>query len=95
VWPENQLIAPYIFPQPLTGGIYANFWQDELPALLENLPLQTRRQMYYQRDGALPHFSQVVRQYLNHKFPDRWIGRGGDRIGHHGHGLIFKKFKNS
>ena len=25
----------------------------------------------------LPHFSQVVRQYLNHKFPNRWIGRGG------------------
>jgi len=24
-----------------------------------------------------PHFSQVVRQYPNHKFPNRWIGRGG------------------
>ena len=33
--------------------------------------------MYYQHDGAPPHFSQVVRQYLNHKFPNRWIGRGG------------------
>jgi hypothetical protein len=28
-------------------------------------------------DGAPPHFSQVVRQYLGHKFPNRWIGRGG------------------
>ena len=38
-----------------------------------------RRQMdeYYQHDGAPPHFSQVVRQYLNHKFPNRWIGRSG------------------
>ena len=33
--------------------------------------------MYYQLDGAPPHFSQVVRQYLNHKFPNRLIGRGG------------------
>ena len=33
--------------------------------------------MYYQHDRAPPHFSQVVRQYLNHKFPDRWIGYGG------------------
>ena len=33
--------------------------------------------MYYQHDGAPPHFSQVVRQYLDHKFPNRWIGRGG------------------
>jgi hypothetical protein len=33
--------------------------------------------MYYQHDRASPHFSQVVRQYLNHKFPNGWIGRGG------------------
>ena len=26
---------------------------------------------------APPHFSQFVRQYMNHKFPNRWIGRGG------------------
>jgi hypothetical protein len=37
----DQLIGPYIFPQHLTGGTYANFLQDELPALLENVPLQT------------------------------------------------------
>ena len=65
------------FPQRLTGGSYANVLQDELPELLENVPLQKRRQMYYQHGGAPPHFSQVVRQYLNHKFPKRWIGRGG------------------
>jgi len=46
-------------------------------ALLENVPLQTRRQIYYQRGGAPPHFSQVVMPYLNHKFPNRWIGHGG------------------
>jgi len=33
--------------------------------------------MYYQHDGAPPHFTQVVKHYLNHKFPNRWIGRGG------------------
>ena len=37
----DQLIDPYIFPQRLTGAIYANFLRDELPALLENVPLQT------------------------------------------------------
>ena len=51
--------------------------QDKLPALLENVPLQTRWQMYYQHDGAPPHFCQVVWQYLNHKFPNQWIGHGG------------------
>jgi len=38
----DKLIGLYIFPQRLTGDIYANFLQDELPALLENVPLQTR-----------------------------------------------------
>jgi len=33
--------------------------------------------VYCQHDGAPPHFSQVLKQYLNHKFPNRWIGRGG------------------
>jgi len=78
----DQLIGLYIFPQRLTGDIYASFLQDELPALLENVLLQTRRQMYYQHDGALPHFSQVVRQYLNHKFPNQWIGHGGAQNWH-------------
>jgi hypothetical protein len=35
----EQLIGPYIFLQHLTGDIYAYFLQDELPALLENVPL--------------------------------------------------------
>jgi len=29
------------FPQRLIGDIYANILQDELPTLLENVPLQT------------------------------------------------------
>ena len=52
----DQLIGPYIFPQRLTGDIYATFLQDGLPALLENVPLQTRRQMYYQHDRVPPYF---------------------------------------
>ena len=74
---DDQLTGPYIFQQRLAGNIYTHVLQDELPVLLENVPLQTRRQMYYQHDEASPHVSQVFRQYLNHKVPNRWIGRGG------------------
>ena len=35
--------------------------------------------MYCQHDGARPHFSQVVRQCLNHKFPNQWIGHGSEQ----------------
>jgi len=72
----DQLIGPYTLPQRLTGDIYANFLHDELPALLENVPLQTWLQMYYQHDGVTPGFSQVIRHYLSHKFPNPWIGHG-------------------
>ena len=55
------------------------FLQQELPALSEKFPLQTRRQMCYQHDGAPRHFSQVISQYLNQQFPNRWIGRSGEQ----------------
>jgi len=74
---SDQLIGPYIFPQRLTGDIYANVLQDKLPALLENVPLQTRR-----HDGAQPHFSQLVRQYLNHKLSNDGLVVAVHRIGH-------------
>ena len=73
----QQIIGQYIFPQLLTGDIYANLLQDDLRTPVENVPVQTRRQICYHHDGEPPHFSQTVRQYLYHKFPNRWIGRGG------------------
>ena len=32
--------------------------------------------MYFQHDGAPPHYIQRVREYLNEFFPDRWLGHG-------------------
>jgi hypothetical protein len=34
-------------------------------------------QIYSQQDGAPPHFHNHVRDVLDDKFQDRWIGRGG------------------
>jgi len=33
--------------------------------------------MYFQHDGAPPHSSREVRNFLNYHFPGRWFGRGG------------------
>ena len=38
----DQLTGLYIFLQHLTGDIYVNFLQDELPPLLEDVRLQTQ-----------------------------------------------------
>jgi hypothetical protein len=31
---------------------------------------------WLQQDGAPPHFGNIVRQFLNERFPNKWIGRG-------------------
>ena len=36
-----------------------------------------RRHMLFQLDGAPPHWGLQVRAFLNDKFLERWIGRGG------------------
>ena len=33
--------------------------------------------MYFQHDGAPPHYSRLVREYLRVSFPNRWLGRLG------------------
>jgi len=33
--------------------------------------------MYFQHDGAPPHYTRHVREYLNESFPNRWLGHGG------------------
>ena len=33
--------------------------------------------MYFQHDGAPPHYTRHVRDYLDESFPNRWLGRGG------------------
>jgi hypothetical protein len=73
---DDKILGPFVFNENLTGDAYAHFLKNNLPVLLEDVPLQTRLQMIYQHDGATPHFSLVARQHLNANFLN-WIGRGG------------------
>lgn len=73
---NGQIIGPFFFDQSLNGERYLNFLRNELPILLEDVPLGIRRHMYFQHDGCPAHYSLDVRNYLNTTYPDRWIGRG-------------------
>jgi len=73
----NKLIGPFVFHKNLTGYTYEVFLRNELPDLLEDIPLMIRRQMYFQHDGAPPYYTRHVTEYLNESFPNRWLGRGG------------------
>ena len=72
----GHLIGPYMLEGNLNASKYLAFLQEVLPGLLEDVPLQTRREMWYQHDGAPPHFGTQVRDHLNSVYPGKWIGRG-------------------
>ena len=69
----KKLIGPFVFDNNLTGNAYDVFLRNELPGLLEDIPLMIRSQMYFQDDGAPPHSTRHVRDYLNESFPNRWL----------------------
>ena len=66
---DDQLIGPFILEGRFTGEVYLRFLQEELPRLLEDVPLNKRGRMYFQHDRAPPHSSHEVRNFLNYRFP--------------------------
>jgi len=74
---DDQLIRPFILESRLTREAYLRFLQKELLRLLEDATLNKWGSMYFQHDAAAPHSSREVRNFLNYRFPGRWIGRGG------------------
>ncbi|KAG8314527.1 hypothetical protein J6590_091091, partial [Homalodisca vitripennis] len=57
--------------------VYLNFLRDELPKLLDDVPLHLRQNMWFMHDRAPAHYSLAVRGHLNESFTNQWIGRGG------------------
>ena len=74
---DDQPIGLFILEGRLTGETYLRFLQEELSRLLEDVPLNKRGHIYFQHDGAPPHFSREVRNFLNYRFPGKSIGGGG------------------
>lgn len=71
------LIGPFVLPQRLSGQNYRYFLEEDLPGLLDDVPLDVRQRMWFMHDGAPAHFSLIARDFLNAVFPERWIGRAG------------------
>lgn len=80
---ENRIIGPYYFEENLNGPRYLQFLQDYvIPNLVilfpnANNPAIPNENLWFQQDGAPPHYAADVRRYLDQVFPNRWIGRRG------------------
>jgi len=70
---DNKIIGPHFFNQNLNGDSYLNFLENELEDFLDELPLQNLENIVFQQDGAPPHSTLRVRNYLNQRF-GIWIG---------------------
>lgn len=74
----RHLIGPHYLPDRLTGPVYLQFLETNLPELLaeihvfdEDVPI------VFQHDGCPAHFQREVREHLDNSFPNSWIGRAG------------------
>jgi hypothetical protein len=74
---HDTLIGPIEIPQRLNSNLYLNLLQENLPQILDDLPLNLRRNMFFQHDGAPAHSGRNVLNFLNENFAGRWIGRHG------------------
>ncbi|KAF2895621.1 hypothetical protein ILUMI_10556, partial [Ignelater luminosus] len=61
----------------LNGEKYRNLLQDELPILLEDVPLEVLQNMWFQHDACPAHYSAIPREMLNSDYSYCWVGRGG------------------
>lgn len=73
----SRIIGPIIFEGPLTGARYLRFLQNEIEDILDELPLDLGQGMYFQQDGAPPHNSRIVIDYLQRRFGENVISTNG------------------
>ena len=72
---RNKIFGPFFFENDtVTGQSYLDMLQHWLFTLLQ----EDRPDFIFQQDGAPAHWHLNVRNFLNEKVPQRWIGRKGD-----------------
>lgn len=58
---NGKIIGPIELPENLNGQAYLDFLQNQLPDLLEEVPLNIYGSMWYQQDDCPAHYALTVR----------------------------------
>jgi len=69
------IIGPYFFDQNVNSNNYMEMLEGYFWPIIKRKRLASK--IYFQQDGAPAHYSLIVRDWLNNKLPNRWIGRRG------------------
>lgn len=72
---HDKLIGPHFLPPIVNAANFLQFLLDDLPGLMEDVPLNRRENSWFQLDGCPAHYANVVVQWLDQHYPGRWIGR--------------------
>ena len=74
---EKILIGPHSLPPRLSADTFLEFLNNDSYGLVEDIPLQLRRNMWFQLGTCPEHYGRGPRQYLNINYPNKWIGCAG------------------
>lgn len=73
---NNRIVGPFFLEEILNGDRYLDLLNTQVvPTLEENGQLPNN--IWFQQDGAPPHYARIVRDCLDRTFHHRWIGRRG------------------
>lgn len=72
---RNRIIGPFFYNGNLDGRRYLNMLQTDIENGIDDLPLNMQN-LIWQQDGAPPHNTLAVRDFLNENYPI-WLGTFG------------------
>lgn len=77
----GHIIGPFFLEETLNADRYLRLLQNRvIPSVAALFPGENGgidNRVFFQQDGAPPHFAADVREYISNVFPNRWIGRRG------------------
>lgn len=74
---RGRIVGPFFIDGNLGGDSYLALLQTHIIPTLQNILGENLVNIWFQQDGAPPHYKKIVRDYLDVMFPQRWIGRRG------------------
>jgi len=74
---NDRPVGPFFIEGNLTAQVYTVMLREQIVPAIRDIAGGNMDEIYFQQDGAPPHYGVIVRQYLNEVFQDRWIGRRG------------------
>ena len=76
IW-SGGFIGPFFFSETVNGERYLQMLEEKVLPELKKIEAFDEGALFWQQDGAPPHWFRRARDFLDLHFGSRWIGRGG------------------